>query len=102
LTVPSPTSPNNFTPASASSLKSCYSMPCSITGAPACILTPDERKFSYQRCDAIAIAFSPTISFGRPGICTSLAEISVVTPPCNVESIQCNCCWRGVQSPTTG
>ena len=29
-----------------------------------------------------AIAFSPTTSRGRPGMCTSPAEIMVVTPPC--------------------
>ena len=29
----------------------------------------------------IAMAFSPTMSLGRPGMCTSPAEIIVVTPP---------------------
>ncbi len=96
FTVPRPTSPSRVTPAAASSAKSCSSMPCSITGAPASTFTPEGRKFSYQRCAAIAIALRPTISFGRPGMCTSPAEISVVTPPCRVESIQCSCCWRGV------
>ena len=32
-----------------------------------CVVSIDGRKFSYQRCEAIAIAFNPTISFGRPG-----------------------------------
>ena len=42
------------------------------------------------------------MSRGRPGMCTSPAEIIVVTPPCIEESIQLSCCWRGVQSPATG
>ena len=67
-----------------------------VTGAPPWTLTPEGRKFSYQRCAAIAIAFSPTMSFGRPGAWTSPAEIIVVTPPCSELSIQFNCCWRGV------
>ncbi len=71
-------------------------MPSSITGAPEWTLTPEGRKFSYQRWLAIAIAFSPTMSRGRPGAWTSPAEIIVVTPPCRQESIQLSCCWRGV------
>ena len=96
LTEPRPTSPSSFTPASARSLKSFSSMPCSITGAPPCTFTPEGRKFSYQRWEAIASAFSPTMSFGRPGRCTSPAEIMVVTPPCRQESIQLICDCRGV------
>lgn len=42
------------------------------------------------------------MSLGRPGVCTSPAEIMVVTPPCMVESIQPSWFWRGVQSPATG
>ncbi len=42
------------------------------------------------------------MSFGRPGRCTSPAEIIVVTPPLSVESIQPSWFWRGVQSPNTG
>jgi len=34
-----------LTPALASSAKSLSTMPCSITGAPACSFTPPERKF---------------------------------------------------------
>ena len=56
----------------------------------------ERRKFSCQRWAAIAIALRPMMSRGRPGMWTSPAEIKVVTPPCRVESIQCNCCWRGV------
>ena len=50
----------------------------------------------------IAKAFRPTISFGRPGKCTSPAEIIVVTPPFMVDSIHPNWFCRGVQSPKTG
>ena len=62
------------------------------------VLMQDGRQVEVdsRTSDAIAIALRPTISFGRPGICTSPAEISVVTPPCSVESIHPNCCWRGV------
>src|SRR5210317_1339460 len=67
LTEPRPTSPSSLTPASASSLKSDSTMPSSMTGAPASIFTPDGRKFSYQRCEAIAIAFNPTISLAVRG-----------------------------------
>ena len=55
-----------------------------------------------MRCAAIAMAFSPTTSRGRPGVWTSPAEIMVVTPPCRVESIQFIWLCRGVQSPATG
>ena len=65
----------------ASSLKSLSTMPFSITGAPASTLTPPGRKLSKARCAVIASAFRPTMSFGRPGRCTSPAEIIVVTPP---------------------
>ena len=77
-------------------------MPCSITGAPASTLTPPGRKLSNARCAVMASAFSPTMSLGRPGRCTSPAEIIVVTPPFIVESIQPSWFWRGVQSPNTG
>src|SRR4051812_34290055 len=50
----------------------------------------------------MAIAFNPTTSRGRPGICTSPAEIIVVTPPCKLLSIQPIWFCRGVQSPATG
>ena len=50
----------------------------------------------------IASALRPTISFGRPGKCTSPAEIIVVTPPFNVDSIHPIWFCRGVQSPNTG
>ena len=43
-------------------------MPSSITGAPARTFTPEGRRFSYQRCEAMAKAFRPTMSFGRPGM----------------------------------
>ena len=35
-------------------------------------------------------------------MCTSPAEIMVVTPPCRLDSIQPSWFWRGVQSPATG
>ena len=102
FTVPRPTSPSSFTPAFASSAKSCSSMPFSITGAPACTLTPPGRNASKLRCAVIASAFRPTMSLGRPGRCTSPAEIMVVTPPLRNESIQPSWLCRGVQSPNTG
>ena len=68
LTPPRPTSPRSFTPASASSLKSCSVMPGSITGAPACSLTPLTRKLLNARCAKMACAFRPTMSRGRPGL----------------------------------
>src|SRR5574337_96808 len=102
LTEPSPTSPSSLTPASASSLKSCSAIPFSMTGAPASTLTPPGRKLSKARCAVMARALRPTMSLGRPGRCTSPAEIMVVTPPCRVESIQPIWPWRGVQSPKTG
>ena len=55
-----------------------------------------------MRCAVIAIALTPTMSRGRPGVCTSPAEIMVVTPPLRLESIQPSWFWRGVQSPATG
>ena len=39
---------------------------------------------------------------GRPGVCTSPADIMVVTPPCRQELIQPSWFCRGVQSPATG
>ncbi|MCC2666002.1 MAG: hypothetical protein K0S35_3924 [Geminicoccaceae bacterium] len=102
LTPPSPTSPSSLTPASAMSLKSSSTMPCSSTGAPACSLTPPGRKFENARCAVIASALTPTTSLGRPGRWTSPAEIMVVTPPWRKLSIQFSWLWRGVQSPNTG
>src|SRR5438270_421470 len=102
FTPPSPTSPSSLTPAAASSLKSSSVMPGSITGAPACIFTPPGRNASNARCAKIAIALTPVTSRGRPGICTSPAEIMVVTPPCSELSIQPVWFCRGVQSPATG
>src|SRR6266478_4009190 len=102
FTLPSPTSPNKRTPASASERKSSSTIPCSITGAPAKTFTPLGRSAANARCAVIAIAFTPTTSFGRPGMCTSPAEIIVVTPPCRQLSIQPIWFWRGVQSPATG
>ena len=77
-------------------------MPFSITGAPACTFTPPGRKPSKARCAVMASALTPTTSLGRPGRCTSPAEIMVVTPPWRKLSIQLSCCCRGVQSPNTG
>ena len=77
-------------------------MPGSITGAPAWIFMPPGRNAVKARCAKIAMALRPTMSLGRPGVCTSPAEIIVVTPPCSVESIQLIWLWRGVQSPATG
>src|SRR5712692_2249741 len=50
----------------------------------------------------IASALRPTMSFGRPGRCTSPAEIAVVTPPFIIESMKSMVRWRGVKSPKTG
>src|SRR5512145_1407721 len=102
FTEPRPTSPSRVTPASASSRKSASVMPFSSTGAPASTFTPPGRKLWNARCAVIASAFRPTMSFGRPGRCTSPAEIMVVTPPLSVESIQPSWFCRGVQSPNTG
>ncbi len=102
FTVPRPTSPTSVTPASASSLKSFSSRPCSRMRAPARTFMPVGEKFAKARCAVIASALTPITSRGRPGRCTSPAETSVVTPPCSVESIQPSWFWRGVQSPMTG
>ena len=92
FTEPRPISPRSPTPAAASSAKSCSTMPFSITGAPASTLTPPPtpaaRMPSNARCAVIASALTPTMSLGRPGRCTSPAEIIVVTPPCRHDSIQ--------------
>ncbi len=77
-------------------------MPFSMMGAPASTFTPPGRKLSKARCAVMASAFSPTMSFGRPGRCTSPADTIVVTPPFIVLSIQPSWFWRGVQSPNTG
>jgi hypothetical protein len=77
-------------------------MPFSMIGAPASTFTPPGRKLSKARCAVIASAFRPTMSFGRPGRCTSPALTIVVTPPCIVLSIQPSWFCRGVQSPKTG
>src|SRR5438093_4442726 len=42
------------------------------------------------------------MSFGRPGRCTSPAEMTDVTPPCSPDSMKLSVCWRGVKSPNTG
>ena len=42
------------------------------------------------------------MSFGRPGRCTSPAEIMVVTPPWSPDSMKSTVRWRGVKSPKTG
>ena len=106
LTEPSPTSPSSFTPAAAISAKSLSVIPFSITGAPASTFTPPPtpaaRIPSNARCAVIASAFTPVTSLGRPGRCTSPAEIIVVTPPFMHDSIQPSWFCRGVQSPNTG
>ena len=56
-------------------------MPFSMIGAPACTFTPPGRKLWNARCAVMASALTPTMSRGRPGRCTSPAEIMVVTPP---------------------
>ena len=43
---------------------------------------PPGRYSAKQRCAATASALTPSGSFGRPGTCTSEAEIAVVVPPC--------------------
>src|SRR5213594_4198203 len=50
----------------------------------------------------MASALRPTMSLGRPGRCTSPAEIAVVTPPFIAESMKSTVRWRGVKSPKTG
>ena len=58
-------------------------IPCSITGRPGeDLLRRQDEMREKARCAKIAMAFSPTMSFGRPGVCTSPAETMVVTPPC--------------------
>src|SRR5262245_54808001 len=42
------------------------------------------------------------MSLGRPGRCTSPAEIIVVTPPWSPDSMKSTARWRGVKSPKTG
>ena len=71
-------------------------------GAPAWTFTPPGRKFAYAFAATIASALSPTTSLGRPGRCTSPAEIAVVTPPFIIESMKSTVRWRGVKSPNTG
>ena len=41
-------------------------------------------RLTKVRCAVMASAFRPTMSRGRPGVCTSPAEIMVVTPPFSV------------------
>src|SRR5215471_7012380 len=50
----------------------------------------------------MASAFRPTMSFGRPGRCTSPAEIMVVIPPWSPDSMKSIVRCRGVKSPNTG
>src|SRR5260370_12001448 len=50
----------------------------------------------------MARALSPTMSLGRPGRCTSPAEIIVVMPPLRPDSMKSIVRWRGVKSPNTG
>src|SRR5712671_43160 len=50
----------------------------------------------------MARALSPTMSLGRPGRCTSPAEIMVVMPPLRPDSMKSIVRWRGVKSPNTG
>lgn len=64
----------------ARSLKSCSTMPFSITGAPASTFTPPGRSCRTPRCAAQGLPGPPRLC-GRPGRCTSPAEIMVVTPP---------------------
>src|SRR6185295_19334194 len=102
FTEPRPISPTSFTPAAAISLKSASVRPSSKIGAPASTLTPPGRKFAYDFAATMASALRPTMSLGRPGRCTSPAEIAVVTPPCMAESMKSTVRWRGVKSPKTG
>src|SRR6185312_5918216 len=59
------------------------------------------RTVSHERCAAIASAFTPDRSLGRPGRCTSDADIIIVTAPCIELSIQPIIDCRGVQSANT-
>ena len=72
----------SHTPCARSSSKSARVSPGSRITEPACTVTPPGRKSAKQRCAAIASAFTPAGSDGRPGTCTSLAEIARVIPPC--------------------
>ena len=102
FTEPRPISPTRRTPAAAISTKSASLMPSSRIGAPACTFTPPGRKFAYAFAATIASALRPTMSLGRPGRCTSPAEMAVVTPPCIPESMKSTVRCRGVKSPKTG
>ena len=102
FTEPRPISPTRRTPAAAISAKSPSVMPSSRMGAPAWTFTPPGRKFAYDFAATIASALRPTMSLGRPGRCTSPAEIAVVTPPFMPESMKSIVRWRGVKSPKTG
>ena len=71
-----------------------------ITDPPS-TFTPPGRTLRQERSAAIASALTPAASAGRPGRCTSDADIIMVTPPCIELSIQPSMPWRGVQSPKT-
>ncbi|RJQ80814.1 hypothetical protein D5S19_24530 [Amycolatopsis panacis] len=70
-----------LTPVSASSRKSCSDSVGSISTAPARTRMPPGRYLLKHRCAAIASAFTPAASRGRPGTCTSPADTVVVMPP---------------------
>src|SRR5438552_4612999 len=102
FTEPRPISPTRRTPAAAISAKSPSVMPSSRMGAPASTFTPPGRKLAYAFAATMASALRPTMSLGRPGRCTSPAEIAVVTPPFMPESRKSIVRCRGVKSPKTG
>ena len=68
---------------------------------PPSTFTPAGRTVSHERWAAIARALTPVRSLGRPGRCTSDADIIMVTAPCIELSIQPIIDWRGVQSANT-
>jgi len=80
LTLPSPTSPSNETPASASDLKSSSTISMFDHRAPPALSHAARPECANARCAVMAMAFRPTTS-SACRICTSPAEIMVVTPP---------------------
>ena len=69
------------TPFSASSTKSDFRNTGSRITEPAITRMPPGRYSAKQRCAAMASAFTPSASRGRPGTCTSEALMAVVVPP---------------------
>ena len=75
------------TPSAASSGKSEGSSVGSTITEPPSTVTPPGRSRAKLRWAASASAFTPARSTGRPGRCTSEADIIIVTPPWSDDSI---------------